>query len=319
MTRRTFENPPRRLGTDQTDRPSCVGRKGCAGRTACDDCTGCGSYDSRNGRRRARLWLLALVLAATASAAARAGELGTCVQPPANLVSWWAAEGNADDETGTNPGDASAAGFAPGPVGVAFTFDGDNEFVSVPDDPSLNLAAFTLEGWIESAELLSPAVGFIAVKSGSDGLEGYEFGVFNATGQLRLSLNGALGGADLIAGPDVIDGQLHHVAASYDGARLRLYVDGGLVGCLADSETVQYGVASPFYIGRRPELTFDGDWNGLIDELSLYSRALCATEIAAIHAAGGSGKCNGGTIATCELFADRFESGNLCPWSASAP
>lgn len=312
MTQQIFEYPPGRLGTAFTERRSC------AGRDACEDRTDCGARDPRDRRRRARLWLLALVLAA-GSSAARAGELGTCVQPPADLVSWWAAEGNADDETGTNPGDASAAGFAPGPIGVAFAFNGDNEFVSVPDDPSLNLATFTLEAWIEAAELLSPAVGFIAVKSGSFGLQGYEFGVFNATGQLRLSLNGALGGADLIAGPDVIDGQLHHVAASYDGARLRLYVDGRLVGCHADSETVQYGVASPLYIGRRPELTFDGDWNGLIDELSLYSRALCATEIAAIYAAGGSGKCNGGTITTCELFLDRFESGNLCPWSASAP
>jgi len=312
MTRQTFEYPPRRLGSAPIDSLRCAGRK------ACGECTGCESYDFKARRRRARLGLLALVLSA-ASSAARADETGTCVQPPADLVSWWAAQANADDETGTNPGDASAAGFAPGPVGVAFAFDGDNDVVSVPSDPSLNLATFTLEAWIQAAELLSPAVGFIAVKSGSDGLQGYEFGVFNATGQLRLSLNGALGGADLIAGPDVIDGQPHHVAASYDGARLRLYVDGRLVGCHADSETVQYGVASPLYIGRRPELTFDGDWNGLIDELSIYSRALCATEIAAIHAAGGSGKCHGGTIATCELFADRFESGNLCPWSASAP
>jgi hypothetical protein len=292
MTRPTCGNPPRHPSTDLTD---SVSRRGSA-----------------------VLFLLALVFDAGASAA-RAGELGNCVQPPADLVSWWAAEGDADDETGTNPGNASAVDFAPGPVGVAFSFDGDDQFVSVPDDPSLNLAAFTLEGWIESAELLSPAVGFIAVKSGTFGLQGYELGVFNATGQLRLTLNGAAGGADLIAGPDIIDGEMHHVAASYDGARLRLYVDGGLVGCLADSETVQYGAASPLYIGRRPELTFDGDWNGLIDELSIYSRALCSAEIEAIHTAGGSGKCDGGTIASCELFLDRFESGDLCPWSLTAP
>ncbi len=292
MTRRSCANPPRHAGAAASD-----------------------SAPRHGG---APYWLLALVLHAGASAV-RGGEPGGCVQPPAGLVSWWAAEGDANDETGANPGNASAAGFGPGAVGLGFTFDGDDQFVSVPDDPSLNLAAFTLEGWIESAELLSPAVGFIAVKSGTFGLQGYELGVFNATGQLRLTLNGAAGGADLIAGPDIIDGEMHHVAASYDGARLRLYVDGGLVGCLADSETVQYGAASPLYIGRRPELTFDGDWNGLIDELSIYSRALCSAEIEAIHAAGGSGKCDGGTIASCELFLDRFESGDLCPWSLTAP
>lgn len=312
MTRQTLEHTPCRLGS------AVPARRICAGRGASEDRTVSGTRNPRAWRRRARRLLLALVLSAGLPAA-RAVELGTCVQPPADLVSWWAAEGDANDETGANPGNASAAGFAAGPVGMAFSFDGDNDFVSVPDDPSLNLAAFTLEAWIESAELLGPAVGFIAVKSGSDGLQGYEFGVFNATGQLRLTLNGAIDGADLIAGPDLIDGQPHHVAGTYDGERLRLYVDGRLVGCHVDTETIDFDVASPLYIGRRPELTFDGDWNGLIDELSIYSRALCGAEIAAIHAAGGSGKCSGGTITTCELFLDRFESGNLCPWSASVP
>lgn len=265
----------------------------------------------RENRRRCT-WPLVLTLALGAASSASGSELGLCVAPPAGLVSWWAAEGDAD-ETGANPGNASAAGFSAGPVGIAFSFDGDDQSVVVPDDPSLNLAAFTFEGWIETSELLSPWVGFIAVKSGSVGLQGYELGVNNPTGQLRLTLNGALGGADLAAGPNLIDGQAHHVAASFDGARLRLYADGVLVGCLADTETVQYEAASPLAIGRRPGTTLDGDWNGLIDELSVYSRALCAAEIQAIHAAGGAGKCNAGTVVACEVFIDRFESGNLCP------
>src|SRR5712692_3427355 len=53
-----------------------------------------------------------------------------CVEPPAGLVSWWPADGNADDIAGGN--DATLMGgatFAPGKVGQAFFLDGIDAFV----------------------------------------------------------------------------------------------------------------------------------------------------------------------------------------------
>ena len=49
----------------------------------------------------------------------------TCVDPPEGLISWWPAEGNADDILGDNDGTlVNGATFAPGMVGQAFSFDG---------------------------------------------------------------------------------------------------------------------------------------------------------------------------------------------------
>src|SRR5687767_2647211 len=56
-----------------------------------------------------------------------------CVQPPANLAAWWPLEGNATDIRGGNNGvfnDSPAVG--PGVVGNALTFDGVNDYISVP-------------------------------------------------------------------------------------------------------------------------------------------------------------------------------------------
>ena len=83
-----------------------------------------------------------------------AGHVGAqepCVQPPADLVSWWPGGGNAQDIQGSNHGTLQGGTtFAPGMVRSAFRFDGIDDFVEVPDSPSLNIGAgdFSIEAWI---------------------------------------------------------------------------------------------------------------------------------------------------------------------------
>lgn len=66
------------------------------------------------------------------------------------MVSWWDAEGDANDVIGTNHGSLqNGATFATGKVGSAFRFDGVNDFVKVPNAPNLNPSnKFTLEFWM---------------------------------------------------------------------------------------------------------------------------------------------------------------------------
>ena len=90
---------------------------------------------------------------------------GSCLPPPAGLVSWWAAEGNANDSFGTNNGTLlGGVSFAAGEVGhKAFHFDGATGYVSVPASASLNMGTnggLTIEGWIKPSQLstLAPLV-----------------------------------------------------------------------------------------------------------------------------------------------------------------
>jgi len=92
---------------------------------------------------------------------------------------------------------------------------------------------------------------------------------------------------------NVNDGQWHHVTATYDGTNIFLYVDGTLdvsapaTGSIVpNSEPVCIGVNAQG-TGGLPMYFF----NGLLDEVSLYNRALTASEIQAIYAAGSGGKC----------------------------
>ena len=78
---------------------------------------------------------------------------------PAGLVSWWQAEGSANDAQGGNNGMLqSDATFAPGKVGQAFSFDGNGGAVLIGNPANLRLSAgdFAVDAWVNFTSLVSP-------------------------------------------------------------------------------------------------------------------------------------------------------------------
>jgi hypothetical protein len=79
-----------------------------------------------------------------------AGPGPKCVPSPPGLAGWWPGDGSASDVAGGRDailhGDAT---FGPGLVGQAFVLDGNGDFVSVPNDPALNVGTgdFTVAWW----------------------------------------------------------------------------------------------------------------------------------------------------------------------------
>src|SRR5258708_6449702 len=62
-----------------------------------------------------------------------------CVSSAPGLVSWWQAEGNANDAVGGNPGVLfNGAGYTNGMVGQAFSLDGVNDHIQVADLSNLH-------------------------------------------------------------------------------------------------------------------------------------------------------------------------------------
>lgn len=244
------------------------------------------------------------------------GAAQTCVEPPAGLVSWWPAEGTTVDVAGTNHGSMQGgASFGPGHVGSTFVLDGFDDHILVADDPSLNLERITIEAWVKTP---GSDDFFIASKSGSTGIFGYEIGL-HPSGVSRFLLNGGVGGSDVLGTSHINDGAYHHVAATYDGTRLSVYVDGVLETRHSAPTSISYEPGTGFLIGAREFGPLPGFWPGEIDELGVYSRALCSNEIEAIFGAGSSGKCFGGVMTDCSIFLGDFESGDTGMWSTAFP
>jgi len=117
------------------------------------------------------------------------------------------------------------------------------------------------------------------------GYGGYGLGVFN-NGQLvltRVDVDGVFS-ASVIA-----DLNWHHVAVTKSGSTTRFYVDGAPASpALAYTTTYTFDTSAA--IGSRGDAR-GGTFFGMVDEPSVYSRALSAAELQAIYNAGIGGKC----------------------------
>ena len=213
-----------------------------------------------------------------------------CAPVPTGLVGWWPGEGDANDVLGLNNGTLmNGVGFAPGEVGQAFSLDGVSSYVSIPDSPSLHslTSSLTIEAWIRVNQF--PNGGWTAIVTKGD--SSWRLHRYGNTSRLAFDTDGL--GAELVSNGSMDDGQWHHVAAVYDGTHKYLYVDGALdASCSATGFIHQNSY--PVCIGENAEAP-GRIWNGLIDEVSIYNRALTASEIQAIYLAGSWGKCLSGS------------------------
>ena len=217
-----------------------------------------------------------------------------CVPAPSGLVGWWPGEGNANDVTGNNNGTlVNDVDFAPGEAGEAFSFDGANSYVSIPDSPLLDslTTSITIELWLKTDQVTSDWTGIVTKGNSAWRLQ--------ATPEANtVDFTVSVSAGSLTGSRSINDGQWHHVAGVYDGTNMFLYVDGTLDGSMPatglmpqNSDPLAIGANVQAYVPpcgcNEPGYFF----NGLIDEVSIYNRALAAQEIQAIYNAGISGKC----------------------------
>ncbi|MEY2539870.1 MAG: hypothetical protein QOG67_3610 [Verrucomicrobiota bacterium] len=212
-----------------------------------------------------------------------------CVPPPANLVSWWPANGNSVDLTGGNAGVLkNGATFATGEVRKAFSLDGANDFVQVaaPSGLPVGSSARTIDFWFQTPVDLTTSTESSLVQYGT-AVSGEMFGLItsqNARGKLYF-----FGYAADLAGTTTIQPNTwYHAAVTYDGTRATLYLNGQIEASAPLAlNTVIDGNGLTF--GFRPDT--NAHWTGLIDEVEIFRRALSASEILGIYNAGNAGQC----------------------------
>lgn len=222
--------------------------------------------------------------------------------PPPCLVSWWPGDGSADDVAGTNHGTLKGgAGFAPGVIGSAFSFDGVDDYVLVAPNANLNITGdLTIVLW---AKLSTPAStrqgsafvwqGNISGPAGTAGAKGaFNFGFGAYTDQVFAGFFTPWGGSFGAGGPSVTDLGFHHYAyvRSGGGATVTHYFDGALYNSHTFSSGPGDASGLPLVIGAlRSDLIAGGYgeyFPGLIDEVAVFNCALSAEQIATIYQRG---------------------------------
>ena len=234
--------------------------------------------------------------------------------PSAGLVAWWRGDGNADDSAGAHHGilrggmsfrdglygQAFAAGSG-GPssrgglrglldsfmrrlgyVRTTFLVPGPYRRVFIPDSPDFQLTSLSMGAWINAA---GPSHVVFFRGDNRTGLDPYHMGMELSTGKFAFGVQDANGGATSLLSPSPIP--LHQwvqYTGTLDAASgdMRLYMNGSLVAqtntsvrpflALDPSQVPGLGIGNvqDFY---------DFPFNGGIDEVVLYNRALSPAEV----------------------------------------
>jgi VCBS repeat-containing protein len=207
--------------------------------------------------------------------------------PPTSLQAWWKMDGDATDSSGlgNHASLAAADSFVIGQIGQALSLDGSTQYATVPDHASLDLTTgMTLAAWIRPGVAGTQDL----IKKATNGaVNGYELTLAqpaSSSGPQRVfaRINQVTSGDTFRVNSTQMyptDGTWWHVAATYDGSTIRLYINGQLDASVAAPGPIATNNL-PVSIGA--ESSGARKYTGLIDDARIYNTALSASEIAAL-------------------------------------
>lgn len=233
-----------------------------------------------------------------------------CATPPSGLGGWWPWEGDGTDiKNGNNATLRGQPQFVSGKVNQALQLDssdGDIDYAEVPTSSTLDVGTgegLTIEAWINPKTTTAPGP-LVEWNTGSG--TGQSWGTHlwtswfvrnSSGGDLFANIVDTGGGWHIISTPSgvITPDTDQHVALTYDKANrvAKLYRNGTEVATQAmPSFTSQTQTTHNLYFGYRPAgIDRENRFNGTMDEVGVYSRALSQQELQGIHKADKTGKC----------------------------
>ena len=183
----------------------------------------------------------------------------------------------AHDAAGEHDGTIDGANWTTGKFGSALDFDSaEDDCVSVPDSPELQLLEdFTLEAWVRPEGTVKSDPIFFKE---AEGFFSYSVGLgLGSNGKLEAYIGDEGEGYALAVSPSPLSANTWaHVALTYDGSFMRLYLNGSLVDTTGTSQG-NVPSTGPMEIGCAD--AFNEFFNGQIDEVRVYERALAQSEV----------------------------------------
>ncbi|HEX5493437.1 MAG TPA: LamG domain-containing protein [Mycobacteriales bacterium] len=214
----------------------------------------------------------------------------------APVAHWKLDEGSGSTVTGTVDSDPTAAGptatlsaagvswISAGEVGAALHFDGTSGSVDAADARVTTDRNFTVAAWVR---LDGRTAAGAAVSQDGTSRSGFSLRYDAVSDRWEFAVPSADSDdatVDAASSTEPVAlGVWTHLAGSYDVAtgQISLYVDGALAGVAA--HPVGWDASGLLAIGRAQESGVDTDlWNGDVDEVRVYDRALTGTELGAI-------------------------------------
>ena len=187
--------------------------------------------------------------------------------------------GSATPDSSPNKNHATNYGATPSSLAIdgALYFDGINDYLKCPLTSPLNDAwtALTVEAFIRTPNITPAPFTVIISKGGTVGNNSFNLALM-ADSRIRIWLQTVVGA---YSNTTIKANTTHHIAATWDGSTLIVYLDGIPGTPVAHAPTLTPGT-EPIRIGVwSAGLTYD--FIGDIDHVALFSRALSQAQLLA--------------------------------------
>lgn len=200
-----------------------------------------------------------------------------------NLVGWW----KFDEASGTTASDSSGQGnngtlygmagteWVSGKFGNAIELDGVDDYIRVPDSSDYESNHLTYSAWVYSDIVGTNIDGQTFINKGDN-----PWSVILTVGGQKPNFHHH-GPNVWLSGTSINLNEWVHVVASYDGSNSKIYVNGVLNASASDTTDTSYDSVD-LYIGTRAGGNTN-IFNGKIDDVRIYNKALSASEVAALY------------------------------------
>ena len=201
------------------------------------------------------------------------------------LVGYWPFCGNANDDSGNgNNGTVNGATLTTDRFGnsnSAYSFNGINSWIQVANSSILNPVAITISAWIKPNDYYNGNASFI-VNKGFDQNQGhYDLNIATSNQKLRFVL-----------GPNIYSesnsvmnlNEWKFITATITGLTMKIYINGVLENTVTQS--TNFGLGSnieDLYFGKMNSVNFPYWFNGIIDDIGIWNRALTQEEITNLY------------------------------------
>ena len=215
-------------------------------------------------------------------------------QADPNLIAYWKLDGDATDSAGTNDGTIYGATPTTGQINDALDFDGSGNYVDVGSTSELKLVtAGSISVWVKPNSLYQNSI--INKRGGSNGgnkNENYWL-VFGSVNSCAMIIGD---GSDYAEAEIPIENfsldNWYHIVGFWDSANVMIYLNGDLKGIQPNTLSgVITSDSYPLRIGYDSRAGWHFD--GTIDDVRIYNRALSAEEIEQMYNAGLAGHSYG--------------------------
>ena len=215
--------------------------------------------------------------------------------PTSDLAGYWkfdegsgstTSDSSVNDNTGTLYGGLSSTGWRSGSScvsGSCLRFDGTDDYIGITNAPSLDLQApFTVEAWVYLTAIPS-TYNSIIYAAGSRTSSPWVEIELSLTSSRQVWWCTNTGSVQCFNSGSVPLNTWTHIAGTWDGTIMRSYVNGHQVGTKSLSGTVTE-INNDALIGKGADQTEPQYFNGIIDELKVFNKALSASEVLAEYA-----------------------------------